>query len=335
VSGAFAADYYDGRISARRAVQVVVDAGRVGLRGEELALDYEASELRYRPRIAGAPINVDLPDGGLLVAPFEDLEKALPVPHATDLAHRLEAHVLLVLVSIAGLAVAGWLLYRDGIPWLAQKATQRLPAAVEADIARRGLPILDAVIFHPTRLPDDVRRPIQASFDRLAALQGGAGPRLEFRDGGRIGANAIAIPGGVIVVTDQLVQQLEDNDLVAAVLAHELGHLRHRHGTQRILRGSMVGLLSAAILGDVASVGNLAAVIPTALVDSSYSREFEAEADEYAFDLLRRAQLSPALLGDALSTITNEKAKPMRGGYLLSHPATADRIRAAEQAARK
>jgi Zn-dependent protease with chaperone function len=323
VNAAFTADYFDGHTSARRGVDVTVDGERLWLRGEGVALDYAA----------GVPLNIDLPDGGLLVAPFEDVAGCLRVPAATDLAHRLEGHVLVVIAAVAGLAIAGWFAYRDGIPWLARKAADRLPAAVEADIAKRGVPTLDALVFKPTTLPAQRRALVRASFDELAALQGAAAPRLEFRNGGPMGANAFAIPGGVVIITDQLVTRLNDNDMIAAVLAHELGHLRYRHGTRRILQASIAGLISAAVFGDVANVGNLVALVPTVFLDSAYSRDNEREADAYAFELLRRSGRSPSVFGEALALLTDHRAnRHERFGYIASHPATEDRIRAAEEA---
>lgn len=340
MSGAFTADYFDGRASVRHAVDVLVEGERIELRGEGIALEFDARELRFRPRIGGAPLDIDLPDGGLLVAPYEHVAGSVRIPPATDLAHRLEARLLLVLASLVGLAVAAWFAYSEGIPWLARFVAQRLPPQIEADVAKEGLAALDGSLFGPTRLPAKERASIEKGLADLARVAGIEPPRLEFRDGGYIGANAMALPGGVIVVTDELVDRLPSDDLVMTVLAHELGHLHYRHGSQRVLQASLTGLLTAAIFGD-ASVGTLAATVPTVLLYGSYSRDQERDADSYAFGLLRRSGRSPALFADALRRLERERGEDMprmafprapRTGYLASHPDSEERMRAAEKA---
>jgi Zn-dependent protease with chaperone function len=158
----------------------------------------------------------------------------------------------------------------------------------------------------------------------------------------------------VIVVTDELAGVLDD-DHVAAVLAHEVAHLQHRHGTRHILQDTIAGLVLLAVFGDASSVATVAATAPAILLNNAYSRDFEREADARAFELLRRTGRSPKLLGTALAALEQHherkaaQCRPdpepneagQRGGsrgpmgYISTHPATAERIRAAEEAALK
>jgi Zn-dependent protease with chaperone function len=340
VNGLFAADYFDGLTSRRRAVEVVVVGDRIGVRGSDLTLDFRQRDLRPRPRVGSAPLDIELPNGGLLVAPYEDVASFIPIPPLASLADRLERRLAVVLTALAGLAVAAFLAYSEGIPWLARVAADRLPPEVEADIARQGLAFLDANVFRASHLPQARRAGLQERLGELAAAEGMPVPRMEFRFGGFIGPNALALPGGVIVVTDQLAEILDDEGMTA-VLAHELGHLRHRHGTRRILQASFVGLFTAAIFGDV-SGGTLAATVPAAFLYSGYARDLERDADAFAFDLLRRTGRSPLLLASALQRLQDDvdrrrsrrDALPRsRTGYLASHPLTEERMEAAERAA--
>ncbi|HWH41219.1 MAG TPA: M48 family metallopeptidase [Usitatibacter sp.] len=340
MNGLFAADYFDGLTSRRRAVEVVVVGDRIGLRGSELTLDFRQRDLRPRPRVGSAPLDIELPNGGLLVAPYEDVAGFIPIPPLASLADRLERRLAVVVAALAGLAVAAFLVYSEGIPWLAAVAADRLPAEVEADIARQGLAFLDANIFRPSHLPPGRRAGLEERLGQLATAEGMPVPRMEFRFGGFIGPNALALPGGVIVVTDQLAEILDDEGMTA-VLAHELGHLRHRHGTRRILQASFVGLFTAAIFGDV-SGGTLAATVPAAFLYSGYARDLERDADAFAFDLLRRTGRSPLLLASALQRLQDDADRRRsrrdalqrsRTGYLASHPLTEERMEAAERAA--
>jgi Zn-dependent protease with chaperone function len=355
MDGRFEADYFDGRTAARHRVEVVVDAGSVLVRGGEVLHAYEVEQVRIESRVGNLPLRIVLPDGVVLVAAADDVAGVLPIPQAAGLAHRLESRIAVVLASLAGIAVAGWFGYHDGVPWLARKVAERIPPSLEAQIAYDGLKYLDRIAFRPSRLDAERQARLRAVLAELARPLGPAasGARLEFRDGGWIGANAFALPGGVVVMTDQLSKALPNEDHVAAVLSHELGHLEHRHGARAMLQSSIAGLASLALFGDASSVSGLAATIPTALVHTSYSRDFEREADAFAFRLLRSTGRSPRLMGEALVALESAERKrgeecrtpgappkPRRDEdddfgvqYLSTHPRTGERAAAAERAA--
>lgn len=357
MAASFPADYFDGEKSAREPVEVEVDAETVRIRGPGISRDLAVSDLRIQPRLGRLPVRVVLPGGALLVADAELMSAALPIPKPAGLAHKLESHLGVVLGSVVGVVVAAWLLFAYGIPWAAREIAYRIPPALEQEIAVEGLKALDSYVFKPSALPDERRRRLEAVFAGLSqgAEGAGRGARLVFRDGNWVGANALAIPGGVVILTDQLVVLLQDEDRIAAVLAHEVGHLQHRHGSRHILQDSFVGLLALALLGDATSVANIAVTIPTVMLHTGYSRDFEREADQSAYGLLRQTGRSPKLLGDALAEL--ERAHEQRGGackpesgstdekpakrsrsslpgYASTHPPTEERIRAAEEAAR-
>ena len=354
----FPADYFDGERSAREPVEVEVDGESVRIRGPGVSRDLARADLRIQPRLGRLPVRIGLPGGGLLVADAELVSAALPIPKAAGLAHRLESHLGIVLASVAGVAVASWFAFTYGIPWAAREVAFRIPPDMEAQIAVEGLNGLDTYVFKPSALPEERQRRLEAIFAELSSKAEGAGrgARLVFRDGNWVGANALAIPGGTVVVTDQLVVLLQDEGRIAAVLAHEIGHLQYRHGSRHILQDSFVGLLALALLGDATAVANIAVTIPTVMLHTGYSRDFEREADRYAYGLMKQTGRSPRLLGDALAEL--ERAHESRGaecktgtgggddkppgkrsrdalpGYVSTHPATEERIRAAEEAAR-
>jgi Zn-dependent protease with chaperone function len=366
MSGArFSADYFDGRHSIRRPVEVQVEGDAVRIRGSETSLELTRGELSIQPRLGKMPLRIGLPGGGLLLADAQDVAAALPIPPAQGLAHRLESHLGVMLVALIGVVAAAGLGYFYGIPWAAREIAYRIPPELEARIAIEGLKGLDTYALKPTTLPAERRAELRAMFEGLAARADGAGrgARIEFRDGGWIGANAFALPGGLVVVTDQLVTVLRDDGRIAAVLAHEIGHLEFRHGSRHILQDSLAGLLSLALLGDASAVANIAVTIPTVMVHTGYSRDFEREADRYAYGLMKRTGRSPRLLGEALAALEadaesrgqecpapsdggkpgdapdasdapRKRSRSAEAGYLSTHPATEERIRAAAEAAK-
>lgn len=143
--------------------------------------------------------------------------------------------------------------------------------------------------------------------------------------------NAVALPGGNVILFDGLLKQARTPDEVAGVLAHEIGHVRERHVMQALLR--QMGL--AVVLGGVD--GNSGAMVNNMLA-MSYSRDAEAEADAYAMMALGSANISPvgtASFFDRLSQLDGSAGvvKDNAGitGYLSSHPLSASRKDAFEK----
>jgi Zn-dependent protease with chaperone function len=361
----FEAEYYDGRTAAKRHVQVEVEGERVRIHGASMDLDLATSELTIHPRVGSMPLRITLPGGGLLLAQADAVAQALPIPRASGLAHRLESHLGVVFASLIGVVLAAWLAYSHGIPWAARAIAFNLPASIESDIATEGLKAMDRYVLKPSELTAGRKASVTRVFAGLSDKAEGAGrdARLEFRDGNWIGANAFALPGGVVVLTDQLAVMMPDDEMVAAVLAHELGHLQYRHGTRHILQDSFAGLLSVALFGDASALTSLAVAMPTTLLHNGYSRDFEREADQYSYALLRATGRSPRLMAAALAELERSSVNNAEGcpapksdapadaapetppkprkprarsdmGYLSTHPDTGDRIRAAEEAAR-
>jgi predicted Zn-dependent protease len=119
-----------------------------------------------------------------------------------------------------------------------------------------------------------------------------------------------------------------------AVLAHEIGHARGRHALRLVLQDSGVAVLVTALAGDAVSMTFLAAALPTALLQSHYSRQFEAEADDYAFAHLKRHGYSAQLFADMMRRLQQaSKSSDQEGGvlqYFSTHPLTQERIDRAE-----
>jgi len=301
----FEADYFDGKSSRGHRVGVTVEGGIAQIRGDIVSMDIAVTDIHVQTRLGNMPRRIRLPEGAILVTPdHAEVERALGVPKIQIVTHRLESNLAFVFTALVLLLFAGFFAYTDGIPWLAERIEQRLPVNTETEIGEEGLNALDKLILEKSQLFEPRRQRLTDLFNDLVPFTGLAvKPRIEFRDGGWIGANALALPGGIVVVTDQLVSVLETDDLIAAVLAHELGHVQHRHSLRQLLQRSMTGLIAFAVMGDVSGVGALASAVPTVLIHSHYSRDFEREADTFAFALLKRAGRSPLDLGHALDTL--------------------------------
>jgi Zn-dependent protease with chaperone function len=226
---------------------------------------------------------------------------------------------------VASAAVIGYVYV---LPAMARSAADRLPPAALTAMSTRLEQGLDALVFDPSELSEGRQNGLRILVVRLELPAGSTLPlNVGFRRSGTLGANALALPSGTILMTDALVTLLDDDRLLMAVVAHEAGHVQRRHGVRKVIQSSVVGILMTWYLGDVGAIG-LAA--PTALLDAKYSRDLERDADDYAIETLRLNGLASSLLADALRAIDQS-----HGGddgpagvtsYLSSHPATAERL---------
>lgn len=334
------ADYFDGKTSRRHAVSVDLSDGVLRVTGDGLALSVEADAVRARSRLGSTPLRVELPDGGLLVgSELAALGPQLPA-HDRGTADRLESHLGVVLLAIGAVMAFGWFAYRAAIPWIASQMARRFPPLLEQELGREAMNVLDQRLFGSSGLEEARQTALTARFAEMRAHAALPDAVLSFREGRAVGANAFAMPGGTVVLTDELAERLTD-DQITAVVAHELGHVEARHALRALFQNSAVAVVATALLGDAGAVTLLAASLPTLLAQASYSRDHEREADAFALMLLRRADRPPRLLGDALAAIERIQAGdddgehwaagPLR--YLSTHPVTDDRIRAAEEAA--
>lgn len=326
------ADYYDGQSARVHRVSLALDGHDLTVSGETVQRSEPLASLRVSEPMGQAPRLIKFPDGA-------HCEVRDPAGLAALLAHSGHQDSLVVRLqhrwrwAAAAVAVTVAFLfagYRWGLPAASEWIAYQIPEKLLARMGDGTLGLLDQALFEPSKLPPARQRELAAEFENLATPSG-AKPahRLVFRDSPRIGANALALPDGTIILTDQLVDLADEDQEILAVLAHELGHLDRRHSLRMLIQSSIVGVVVAWYIGDVSSV---AAGLPTVLLEAGYSREHEREADRYAAEMLAYNGLSPSLLADMLGKL--EAAQRGKGaqrkgiGYLSSHPATEERIEA-------
>ncbi len=148
--------------------------------------------------------------------------------------------------------------------------------------------------------------------------------------------NAFATPGGHIFITRGLLRCCRNEDAVAAILAHEIGHIQLKHGIQaikkarvtdalttiatesvRVLAPNEVSKLTETFGGAIADITNV--------INSGYSRSFEYGADDAAQTILRRLGYDPNGLVEMLM-VMGKNLKPGDAGFAKTHPAPQDRI---------
>lgn len=320
-----AASYFDGKTSRPHRVTLqVVD--EVALVRGEIERDCPIAQLHVSERFNRAARKVSFPDGAYLEIIDGAAFSALlhQTGHRDGLVVRLQQDWRNTMVAFAVLIMVVALSYLYLLPLAAKGVAAALPVAVDRQIGAGALDFLDQHVLKPSQLPQTRRDAIVSRFRALTTPMPDAPQyQIVFRHS-RIGPNAFALPSGQIVVTDEIVQLLDDDDALMGVLAHELGHVHRRHLMRRLIQSSAIAAAATVLFGDVSAV---LANVPTVLLDLKYSRDIEREADDYAIGMFQANGLPRqklALVFEKLEqkTGTDGSVSP----YLSSHPANEERI---------
>ena len=332
--------YYDGRSSSRQSVMLERVGSELRVVGDGVTVNWPVVKIRVSQPVAGVRRTLRFPNGSMCELVDESTVESLLGKGSDRLLARLldrwERSITLALLALllTGGVVAGFIRY--GVPAISRHVAHAVTPAVEEQLGRESLALFDRAYLKPSTLPQVRQRELAAMMARMQkTFADGRTYRLEFRASQAIGANAFALPGGMIVITDAMVALAKNDDELAAVLAHEAGHVRKRHALRHLLQSTGSGLVIAAVTGDITSITSLAAALPATLINAGYSREFEDEADDAAVDYLRRAGLSPRLYADILGRLEAEHDKKSGGkehseiplDLFATHPETAARIK--------
>lgn len=257
--------------------------------------------------------------------------------HREGLAVRWQGSLAKALAACAGLVLLLFAAYFWGLPPLADRLARWVPEGASHALDAAVIDSLEkADLLKPSRLSRQEQARIRTGFEKLvwpAGTMDRPGIELHFYAAPRIGANAFALPGGKVVVTDEIVKLAGDTPPLLAVLGHEAGHVVHRHGLRQLAQASVIGVAVGLWLGDFSSATN---GLSTLVLQNRYSREYELAADDYSIETLRRSGLSPGLLAGMLEKLAAAHGGPPagRGGeadalerILSTHPPTAERIR--------
>jgi len=150
--------------------------------------------------------------------------------------------------------------------------------------------------------------------------------------------NAFALPGGKVSITRGLITKMQNEDELAAVVGHEIGHITARHSVAQYTRGvlitTMVAGVGLALSGsDYENLGKMVAGAAGALLLLSYSRDQERQADELGHGYMVKNGYNPRAMTKVFTMFQSlRKSEPgLIESLLSSHPLDSERIAAAEK----
>lgn len=326
--------YYDGRSAQRYPVTLSLDAGILHLSGAGWQRAEALNRLDIPAALGATPRLILFDDGARCEisnhAAFTALLGKAGIRHS--FIARLENHWRYALASLFMLLGVLAATYFWGLPMAASAVADRIPPSIVYNIDEQFIEAVDGKLLHHTHLSIERQQVLAGKFMALRFPPGATLPRqILFRSSPEIGANAFALPGGTVVVLDEIVKLADHDEELFGVLAHEMGHVSEHHALRNMLQASVVALAMTWYIGDISS---LLAIAPTTLLQTHYTRDFERQADSFAAETLTLNHIPPSQLADMLQKLekahkrksNNEKSKWM--DYLSSHPATDERIKA-------
>ncbi|MBI2211761.1 MAG: M48 family metallopeptidase [Deltaproteobacteria bacterium] len=230
--------------------------------------------------------------------------------------------ILAAAAATVGIVAA---LYFWGIPALAAIAAARVPVSWEE---RLGEAVISHLAPEPARCADPGRsRMIETIMTTLTTPLGRSPYRFRVIIVDQPTVNALAAPGGPIVIFRGLLEQTRSAEELAGVLAHEIQHILKRHSTRALFEHASTGLLMAAVAGDVSGIAAFGLETARTLGLLRYSRRSEEEADAEGMRLLLAAGVDPAGMIAFFETMEKKDgAAPALLAYLSTHPGAEQRV---------
>jgi Zn-dependent protease with chaperone function len=318
--------YFDGLTSRRRLVTLALKDRLEFNEAQESAIAWPYSDIRRR----------DSPIGMLRLSCLTAPELARLEIRDAAAAAELEARCAHLDDNHPGrhgvAAIAGWSIAAAvsiiavvwfGMPLVADRLAPLVPQAIErriGDVAEKQIKTLFG-----GRVCDHAAG--QAAFAKLVNTirqSAGMDTAVEAAVLATPVPNAFALPGGKVYVFDGLLAKAENPDEIAGILAHELGHLRHRDAMRNLIYNGGTSFLIGLLFGDITGSGALI-FASRSLVTASYSREAEQNADSFAIEMMTKLGRSPEPMGQLLLRVTGKQADNSLS-ILSSHPMTEDRL---------
>ena len=323
--------YFDGKISTAHSATITPVSYQGRLDG--FIISYVGHEKRhfiknceYLPAIGSSPPVLMMADGARVeftngVPEWLHLDK-----HAffTKISH-METRWTWIGASVIIMCAFVFATFKFGIPMASHHIAQNLPAdtmMAMGDVAEEYV----MEMTKPSTLPKARQDEIIALYTKL---DGNPAAKVIVREGGEIGANALAIPNNTIVITDELINLTDDDNQILAVLAHEQGHLVHRHSLEQAISRLGLSVLIVVITGDTS---DMLLTLPALLATSDYSQRAEMEADKFAIDELKRLNIPPVHLANFFKKMQEVHGDDHGHWSILStHPETDKRIEQVQQ----
>jgi len=321
--------YYFPKSSQAVDAQLHVNGDMVSLHYQgQCRNSYHLASLTQHITIAGVPMEVGFADG----AKFSAQDPLVRLSSPRNSLESFEQNKTLIIASVVLVPALLWFVMMVLMPRLAQSSVAYLPDIVSQQMGKQAFEIIKRTMLEPSVTEEAQQQQLKRQWqDTLIALD--LSPEkytLHVYGSEFFGPNAFALPDGTVVITDDLITQLDDNsDAALAVLLHEIGHVEHQHSLSMVAQSVSSAVAFAMIFGDIEGIGEILLGTGSTLIQSKFSRNMEREADDYALAKLEQLGKSGDAFAQAMQSFLDLKGKHGDSQllkYLASHPDTQERI---------
>lgn len=328
----FSARYSDGRSASVLQVTVEARADGLAISTPTGVVGWDWRDVRRADDGVGRIVLRRDPDDGARLSPeTEGLPAIREFAPTLTSARAIRRPGIAAAASLLAVTVALVAIFVVALPLMAQPIARMAPFSYEQRIGEIAWAQVDS-ISAPCDQNAAGQAAIQGLVDRLGRTAG-LDREIETHVVAAGFPNAFALPGGRIVVTDELISLAEGPDEVAGVLAHEIAHIERRHVLANVIRQMGLGLMADIVLGG-GGLGQMLAAISLNAASLHYSRTDESEADARALLYLRDAGLDPGGLAAFFDRLGKLEKKSVDFPQLMStHPDVKERAATARRAA--
>lgn len=338
---------FDGKNADKLPVNLIVEENGKAYLANKPGSTFAFSKIAVSPRIGDTVRFLTLPDGRLFETTNNDAIDQLSLLHTTSKHSQIHFDSwILKSVVLSVVLLLTWAAISIGFPALTYKIAMQVPEEMLIESGQQAMEDLEKGPFTKSALKKKQQKKITALFkELLPAGHDKLAYKLHFRSSEKIGPNAFALPSGDIIITDDLIKLSTNDDEIKSILLHEIAHVELRHGIQSTIKTSTLLLLVVAVTGDVTSLSTVLLGVPALLLDSSYNRKMEWEADTYSLNRMKELKIDPVVFANILEKMVKShlNKKPVNkktgngkseedeyndhsDGYWSTHPPSKERI---------
>lgn len=334
------ATYYDGQTSQPRKAQVEVFGNSLSIYHEGQKVVWAISEIDYSPFMGKGKIMLQYGAFPHQYLEYQSdsalaklLQEYLPKSHGKveTMAREYNAIIRGALIGIAIFSAIAAIIYFVLLPSLASYLASKIPTSTEIAIGDKFYEsfVKDAKV-------DTEKSKALNEFARKIDFE--TQYPLKFTVVKDKQVNAFALPGGNIVVYSGILDKMKSAEELAALLSHEVTHIKERHSLRGLSRNLAGSVLISLVFGDTGSISSVLANKAEDFYQLGFSRGMEKEADLKGLQIMYHNRLDPqgmVHLMERLKEEEKEQGSTKMLSYLNSHPMTNERLTYIKEHSRK
>jgi Zn-dependent protease with chaperone function len=297
----FTGAYFDGLSAKKQVVAVHLSPRQMTLTltsGESLAWSYQDINRPFASTGDQAPFHLEhRADDRQTSLTIED-EAFLPnlraitaIPLDSSLKQTKKSRHFILALAVLVIPLFLYGLWKVVIPQLSDRVAMQVPVSWEEKL---GQTVLEGLPKKLAPIPDrEKAQALNTILDRLLITRPAQPYDIRIHISPHKMVNAVALPGGQIIVFQGLLNLAESPEELAGVLAHEVQHVLLRHSTRGIIRALTSQILLTLLIGDMNGSMEMALNVAGELDGLSHSRDMEREADRLGMQMILTAGIDP------------------------------------------